>query len=82
MKAVQDLCVTFFVEVNFERYYTASNQGTEIEEIQNIKQEYRNDKNEQHSHSGIFIFSYHRAQINRGLKVRSVKFQGFWSTNF
>ena len=37
MQGVQHICVTFFIEVKFESYHTESNQGIEIEEIQNIK---------------------------------------------
>ena len=65
--------MTFFNEVRFESYHTASNKGIEIEEIQNMKHEYIDKNNEQHHHSGSFGFSYHRTEIHWGSKRKECK---------
>ena len=54
--------MTFFTEVKFVSYHTASNLGKEIEEIQNIKHmNIEIKKNEQHSHSVYSDFISPRA---------------------
>ena len=74
--------MTFFIEVKFESYHTASNQGIEIEEIQNIKHMNIEKNNEQHSHSGFFRFLYHLVQINWGSKCTECKISRFLVNKF
>ena len=80
---MQALCVTFFVEVNFESYHTASNLGIEIEEIQNITHvniQIKRMKNTVTLVSSAFYITARKS--TGGLNVRSVRFRGFWSTHF
>ena len=84
MQGVQHFCVTFFIEVKFQSYHTESNsEGIDIEEIQNIKHMNIEIKIMNNTATVVFSNFYITARKSTGgQNVRSVRFQGFWSTIF